>query len=735
MQKLISKLDLDGYITNYKNFLAREKPIFMEGDTSLHFRFIKELQNYDLNPPLNVDDINQELTHLSKHGVLHIKQIWEFVKIIRYFLYLKQKKLEGVIDNWLQNITVPPLILEMENWFDKNGELKEEIDVRFSEINTALKIVKEKINSHLKTLLSSSKLQEFLVDTQIHFLNGQEAFLLRGGFNSVIKGSIAGRSSGGYFYVSPHSLESYKKQESDLADKKENLIYEYAKKISVEFQKQLSFLKFINKEFDRFDHYMARVLFAKRFDMEFILPAKESGNIILKDFSHPALHEPKPINVNFKKSILLVTGVNAGGKTMLLKSLLAAAFLAKYLLPMKINAANSQIGNFKDIKAIIEDPQNVKNDISTFAGRMIEFSKLFTIKNALVGVDEIELGTDADEAANLFCAILESLVKKGIKIIITTHHKRLASMLASNEHVELLAALYDEKAQKPLYGFLEGTIGKSYAFETALRYGIAQNIVEKARALYGEDKEKLNELIQKNIDLELQNRTKLKEFEQKEQIFLKLTDSLKEQKEEQKEEFEKIKREFEGKYAEAISLAKEAAREKSSENIHRVLNKANKIKAAIITPKIEDTKEDIKAGDRVKYGELKGVVISVKKESASIESEGITMHIPKSALKKISSPQLKPSAKKGNIFLQRPSNAGMILDLHGLRSDEAVEKTDKFLSDALLTGFDEVQIYHGVGTGKLAFAIKNFLKTHPSVKEFFDAPANNGGAGATIVRL
>ncbi|MDR1460216.1 MAG: endonuclease MutS2 [Campylobacteraceae bacterium] len=734
MQKLIFKLDLDKYITSYKNLLSREKPIFMEGDANLHFRFIKELQNYDLNSPSHVDNIDKELIHLSKQGILHVKQIWEFVKIIRYFLYLKQKKFEGVIGDWIKNINIPPLILEIENWFDKNGDLKEEIDERFADINASLKIVKEKINSHLKILLSSSKLQEFLVDMQVHFLNEQETFLLRGGFNSAIKGSILGRSGNGYFYVSPYSLESYKKQESDLIDKKESLIYEYAKKISGEFSKQLLFLKFINKEFDRFDNYMARVLFAKRFDTEFVLPSKD-GDMILKDFSHPALNEPKPISVNFKKNILLITGVNAGGKTMFLKSLLSAAFLAKYLLPMKINAANSHIGSFKNIKAIIEDPQNVKDDISTFAGRMIEFSKLFTVKNALVGVDEIELGTDADEAANLFCAILENLIKKEIKIIITTHHKRLASMLAVNEHVELLAALYDEKAQKPLYGFLEGTIGKSYAFETALRYGIAQNIVEKARTLYGEDKEKLNELIQKNIDLELQNRTKLKEFEQKEQTFLKLTNSLKEQKEEQKEEFENIKRDFESKYMEAVSLAKEAAREKSSENIHRLLNQANKIKEAVVIPKIKNT-EDIKVGDRVKYGGLKGVVLSVKKELASIEAEGVTMRIPKNSLKKISSNQpTLPTKKKSGIFLQRPSNANVTLDLHGLRSDEAIEKTDKFLSDALLAGFDEVQIYHGVGTGKLAFAIKNFLKTHPSVKEFFDASANNGGAGATIVRL
>ncbi len=111
---------------------------------------------------------------------------------------------------------------------------------------------------------------------------------------------------------------------------------------------------------------------------------------------------------------------------------------------------------------------------------MVEFSKLFSSKNAIVGVDEIELGTDSDEAASLFKVVIEELIQKDIKIIITTHHKRLAALMASNEDVELVAALYDEANQKPTYDFLQGTIGKSYAFETASRYGIPYNVIKKS---------------------------------------------------------------------------------------------------------------------------------------------------------------------------------------------------------------------------------------------------------------
>ena len=136
-----------------------------------------------------------------------------------------------------------------------------------------------------------------------------------------------------------------------------------------------------------------------------MLPSRGT-QIKLSDFAHPALTQPKPIAIDFSKQVLMITGVNAGGKTMLLKSILSASLLAKYLLPMKIDPTRSTIGSFKELFAILDDPQNVKNDISTFAGRMSEFSKLFAKKNALVGVDEIELGTDADEAANLFKVLI-----------------------------------------------------------------------------------------------------------------------------------------------------------------------------------------------------------------------------------------------------------------------------------------------------------------------------------------
>lgn len=428
----------------------------------------------------------------------------------------------------------------------------------------------------------------------------------------------------------------------------------------------------------------------------------------------------------------MITGVNAGGKTMLLKSILSAVYMAKYLVPMKLHAQKSHIGTFKDLVAIIDDPQNVKNDISTFAGRMAEFSKLFSKSATLVGVDEIELGTDSDEAATLYRTLIEKLIQKDIKIVITTHHKRLASMLARHEDVELVAALYDEKSERPTYEFLQGTIGKSYAFETALRYGIAPHIIAEVKKNYGEDQEKLGELIQKNIDLELELRSKIRHNETLIQKNEKANEHLKSQQEANRKLYEMRKNELEREYYDAIEEAKKAAKMQDTRQIHRVLNKAHKTKEQIVEVAPKDM--SVNVGDFVKYNNAKGKVISLRQKDAFIECDGMKLRVPISALSPSSKPP-KVKQKKLKLDVQKPSSASVKLDLHGLRAAEALDILDQYLSDVLVTGYDEVLVFHGVGSGKLAFAVKEYLKLHPKVVDFFDAPANMGGSGATVVRM
>jgi len=731
IELLIKQLDLIEHIEQFQSFFSRTHSLYIEGDQELHFKYIKALDKLEFKAPPKVTDFTTIKNHLKKHGVLNFEQVFEIVKVVRYFRYFRNRNIDGLIGEWMAKFEIPEKFTEVEKYFTHDGKFEENLDETLFGLSARIKEHRNNMSGSLKRMMSSSKLAGYLVDTQVHFVNNEDCLLVRGGFNHVLKGAVVGRSSGGFFFVSPDSILKSKEQIRYIEQERETIFYEYAKEFSSKLAELQPFIAFIDKEFTKFDNYQARVLFAQSKNMQLIKSQKDS-KIVLSGFIHPALHNAKPINVDFSKNILMITGVNAGGKTMLLKSILASAFMAKYIIPMKLDEHKSHIGSFKTVLSIIDDPQNVKNDISTFAGRMQEFSRIFKETSALVGVDEIELGTDSDEAAALFKVILDDLIKRRQKVVVTTHHKRLAALMADRDDVELMAAIYDEEHRKPTYEFMHGIIGKSYAFETAARYGINAILVDEAKKVYGDNSEKLSLLIERGSQLERELKHKHKLVDDKLEDIKRKEMQLKETREAQLREIEEQKAALKRSYEVAIGEAKAAAKANDSKAIHRAMNKANK---KLPQKEEESLKRDVvfNIGDVVKYHSSRGTIISMKGEKeAMIEMDGMKVRVKTKHLKHT---QAIKRAPRTDINVNVEKRAGLKCDLHGLRADEACDVLDKFLNDALINGWDEVIVYHGIGTGKLSFAVKNFLKAHPRVQGFSDAPQHLGGFGAKIVSL
>ena len=731
---LIKKLDIVNHISQLQALFCREKDIKLDGDINIHHTILKELEEFELKTPPKIELLNGPLNYLQKQGSLKIYEIYEFVKIIRYFQYLKKFSFTGKLAVWIDKIIIPNELDVIINAFNDKGEILHGFSEDLDRVNSNLYTNRDAIKQKLYGVINSKGLQPYLVDHQVHLVHGEQTLMVRAGFNHVLKAKVLDRSQSGFFYVLPHSVGELKQKQADLTNLKDDILYKITKEFSSILAKQLMFLKFINKEFDRYDHYQARIEFAKQNNYNFILPNKANNkNQKLVDFKHPALHNAKSVSIDFSKNVIMITGVNAGGKTMLLKSILSAVYMSKYLIPYMCDKS-TKIGTFKDISAILDDPQSVKNDISTFAGRMLEFSKLFSKQDTIVGVDEIELGTDSDEAASLFKVIIEELISKNIKIIVTTHHKRLAALLAANSQVDLIAAIYDEVARVPTYEFLQGTIGKSYAFETAQRYHIPLGIVKKAKEVYGEDKDKLNDLIQRSSDLEREYKEKISLLDEKISKTKQLEKQLKDKKESMDLDIKNQKNKLEKEFSEAINEVKKAVKLNNTKEQHKVLNKVHKQKQEI---KIEKNQEplNLKVGDRVKYNNTKGILISIKGKKATVETnDGMKLQLPLSSLQRSGNiPKVKP--KTVQIKVQKPESGYIKLDLHGQRADEAIENLDKFLSDSLMAGFDEVLVYHGIGTGKLSRAVALFLDSHPSVVSYNDATAKEGGYGAKVIKL
>jgi DNA mismatch repair protein MutS2 len=730
---IIQKLDLETFIGNFQSFYAREKPIDMMGDINQHHRYIMALSSVQFPPMKEVQNLDRELNLIKKQGVLGLKEIYAFVTMIGYFNSLKATTLPEPVGKWIREIDVPEEIADILLYFTDEGNINPQREPELYDIEKALKQNKSELKDKLYRVAHSSTLKDYLVDNQVHFLNGEETLLVRGGFNKMIKASVVGRSSGGFFYILPQSISHLKEKEATLLSRKEEVIYRYCQTFSAIFSKWHLFMRFINREYDKFDHYQARVLFARAYDFNFILPTKNKV-VKLGAFCHPAIDNPKPVNINLDKNVMLITGVNAGGKTMLLKSLLSSVYMSKNLLPFKCNPEKTEIGHFKSIEAIIDDPQSVKNDISTFAGRMVEFSKLFDKSGAIVGVDEIELGTDSDEAASLFRVMLDELKEKEIIFIVTTHHKRLASLMSVDDDVELIAALYDEEKRVPTYTFLQGSIGKSYAFETAQRYGIPEYLVQKAKEIYGEDKENLNELIEKSTTLEREMRLKIAKIDDELKVISKKKENLENIEDRLNEQHRKAIATLENRYNAATKRALEAMKVKESTEGRRLLNDAYKHKERSKQAKkaTQPDRIEIQVGNRVKYRSSKGDVLSIRGEEATIEVDGLKMRVPLSQLRYIGAlpkPKKKPQTQ---VSVEKSGRGAISIKLLGCFADEAIDKLDVFLSDALVAGFSEVEIIHGTGTGVLKRVIIDYLKSYPKLQSFY---GQKGNLGITVVNL
>jgi DNA mismatch repair protein MutS2 len=211
---MIKKLDLNDYINKLTSLFAREKDFKIRGDINIYYKNLKKLENKDFKSPPEVKNLDKELIHLKKYGDLNHSQIFEFVKIINYFDYLKSRNWED-LSEWFDKIEIPSEIKKLTLHYNKKGEVVGFIEL--DEINEKIKEVKSLIRQELYKYINSKKLEPFLVDKQIHLQGDEETLLLRGGFNKIIDAEILGRSQSGFFYIFPRSIGKLKKRIDDLS--------------------------------------------------------------------------------------------------------------------------------------------------------------------------------------------------------------------------------------------------------------------------------------------------------------------------------------------------------------------------------------------------------------------------------------------------------------------------------------------------------------------------------------
>ncbi len=468
---------------------------------------------------------------------------------------------------------------------------------------------------------------------------------------------------------------------------------------------------------------------------------------------------PLDIELNADKRILIISGPNAGGKSVCLKTVVLLQYMMQcgLLVPVR---DDSVMGVFNRIFIDMGDEQSLENDLSTYSSHLT--SMRFFLENAggktLFLIDEFGAGTEPQFGGAIAEGVLEQLYQKQSFGVITTHYGNLKSMAEKNPGIVNGAMRYDVNQLKPLYQLEVGRPGSSFALEMAANIGLSEKVIQRAKGLVGHSQVKFETLIN---ELETAKNDFQSRYESVNRKNIELEKALK--------DYRELKTFLETEKSKIIKEAKQEAKRivldanKAVENTIREIkeNKAEKEKTqeirqelikiqTTLSEELEEKKPvwktvpgEIKAGDKVRMAgqETAGEVLSIRGKKAEVLMGELKSHIELTRLEKVTSTQAKKSLRKekvGGVFKgidmnQKRAEFSPNLDVRGKRADEAIQLVDDFIDSAVLFSMHEVRIVHGKGDGILREVIRRYLSGNKFIERMADEHVERGGSGVTLI--
>lgn len=503
-----------------------------------------------------------------------------------------------------------------------------------------------------------------------------------------------------------------------------------------------------NQIIGEIDFIQAKSQYAQEIDGE-IATISDEKIITLKNAKHPLIDPNKVISNSYyfdkEKRIIIISGPNAGGKTVSLKTVGLLVLMTE--CGLAIPADEAIISYIKNIYIDIGDNQSLSDNLSTFSGHMNHIGEILNkvTNNDLVLIDELGTGTDPKEGEALALAVVKYFEKKNVLAMISSHFEALKEYAFLSPNITNSSMLFDEQKLLPTYIFKQDTAGKSYALDVASRYGISENIINEAKNYLANNssndvnkllsilssKVEQNTKLEKELDLknkqltekEKQLRIKEENIENRREHLLEdVKDTREEMIEEAKKEIDAIIKQLNGgniKLHEAIALKKQI----DDLNQNEIIASFN---------------EEIKLDDYVSVPTLgiNGRVVRLKDKKAHIIGDnGMAFDVEIENLHKIAAPKnnSKPIRSHGYDNLIN-SDLGLELKIIGYRRDEAKEALIKYLDSCRVKHFSTVRIIHGFGNGILRNMVHEYLKTQNDLT-YRSGNMNEGGSGATVVNF
>lgn len=683
----------------------------------------------------------------------------------------------------------------LKKTFDSRGEIREDATPRLAEIKGKLRRVRQRVYGLLKSSLEAHK--DDLEDT-IPMRGGRLVLMLQSGARGRLQGLVHGRSgSGRSFYFEPLAAVEENNQlqqtsEEEEAEKRRILadVIRRLRDAWPDIETQVEWVALL-------DHLQASVRFADACDGRLAEMAPRH-DLRLVGGRHPLidpalaplrsealgteghLDAVVPLNLELSASTraLVVTGPNAGGKTVALKTLGLLALAHQCGLPIPV-AVGTRLPFFRSVVATVGDDQDLLADRSTFSGRLLRLKEVWEVadEDALVLLDELGSGTDPDEGAALSTAILESLIERQSLVFVTTHLGQVAAAALENEGAHCAAMLFDSRTGRPTYRLLPGPPGGSEALALARRLGLPTQWLERAESLLGSEHRELRRLLseveasrrqlaetQARLDEELADAETLRQRQADLEADLRrerktLGRDLKRQLEDFRQETQRAL----GEEVEALRRATQAVRVQPKSSKAPVKTPPKRTQAAETTAKLfaeapvfspQDTIEevDLQVGGTVQHRRLgwKGVLEKLERGKAQVRVQGKLLRCKEADLAGVGGQGAAPSPSSGSSrksrleTVQRESRerswqpegqSAQEIGLIGQRVEPALEQLDRFIDQALMASYGTLRVVHGHGTGRLRKAVRDFLKRHRAVASIRSGKANEGGDGATIVQL
>ena len=278
--QLVNSLDLDDFLTHFSTYLARPKPIYLQGDKNLYHTMLREMDSMSLPALPALGDFSHAFLLLQKRGTLSLQDIWGFARELEFFISLQNALAplpESKLHALVAKITIPAHLREALCIFDEKGEIEAGRFSHIDNLRAQLSSTQSSIKQTLNALLARENLAPYLVDKQIHLLYDAQTLLLKAGYSRVLKGSVLERTQGGFFYVLPNEIARFYDKLQELRDLYALEIQKLCTTLSETMLGELRFLQFLDRQFDLVDLLCARVGFAKDLGLEFVATAKDSG--------------------------------------------------------------------------------------------------------------------------------------------------------------------------------------------------------------------------------------------------------------------------------------------------------------------------------------------------------------------------------------------------------------------------------------------------------------------------